>query len=84
MSRIQLAREERSFIVKKIQDYFRSELDQDMGNMEAELLLDFFANELGGLYYNCGLRDAETVFQSKVDDISDTLYGLQKSSVLDN
>lgn len=83
MQEVKLSKEARALITGKIQDYFLNEHDIELGNMDADAILRFFAGELGGLYYNCGLRDAETVFQSKLEDISDTLYGLQQQTALE-
>lgn len=41
-------------------------------------LIDFFARELGGFFYNRGLYDAETLITEKVSEISDQLLQLEK------
>ena len=43
MSEIKFSTEETESIVRKIQLYFREELDQEIGRFDAEFLLDFFA-----------------------------------------
>ena len=58
MSEIKFSREEKERIVKKVETYFSNELDQEIGNFEAEFLIDFFADEIGAYFYNRGLNDA--------------------------
>lgn len=78
MSEIKINKEDKERIVKKIQLYFNDELNQDIGQFDAEFLLQFFSEEMGGYFYNQGLADALTVIESKVEDISDTFYSLEK------
>ena len=71
---------EKAVIVAKIQKYFNSELAQDIGGFEAEFLLDFFTKEIGNFYYNRGLYDAQAVLSSKMDDLNDAIYQLEKET----
>lgn len=69
---------EKAVIIAKIQRYFNAELGQDIGGFEAEFLLDFFANEVGNFFYNRGLYDAQAILSSKMDDLNDAIYQLEK------
>lgn len=64
--------------VQKIQGYFQDELEQDIGQFEAEFLLDFLAQEIGPLFYNRGLYDARAVLESHLENISEAIYELEK------
>lgn len=68
----------KSVVVHKIQRYFEDELDQDIGQFEAEFLLDFFAKEIGPQFYNQGLQDAQAVLSSRIDDIQDAIAEIEK------
>ena len=57
---------------------FRVALHQELGSFQAEFLIDFFAEEMGGFFYNRGLYDAETLMTEKLADISDSLLILEK------
>ncbi|MEC7547708.1 MAG: DUF2164 domain-containing protein [Pseudomonadota bacterium] len=57
---------------------FRVALHQELGSFQAEFLIDFFAEEMGGFFYNRGLYDAETLMTEKLADISDSLLMLEK------
>jgi uncharacterized protein (DUF2164 family) len=65
-------------LVKKIQKYCAEELQQELGSFEAQFLLDFFSEEIGGHYYNQGLADALKTFESKHEEIADSIYQLEK------
>lgn len=78
MDRIEFTKEEKQIMVKKVQLYFREELDQDIGGFDAEFLIDFFSEEMGAFFYNRGLYDAETAISEKVAEISDALAQLEK------
>ena len=78
MSEIKISKQDKEAIVNKIQLYFNDELDQKIGQFDAEFLLDFFLKEVGGYFYNQALADALQVIESKVEDISDTFYSLEK------
>lgn len=75
---ISFSKEEKEVITKKIMLYFREALDQEIGQFDAHFLLDFFAEEIGGYFYNRGLYDAQTILQSRLDDIAETIYELEK------
>jgi len=75
---IQLDDAQKADAVVKLKRYFDQELGQDIGQFEAEFLLDFFAKEVGAYFYNQGLRDAGTLFEDKMADVQQHLYELEK------
>jgi uncharacterized protein (DUF2164 family) len=78
VKKISFEKPERAAIVEKIQAYFEAELDQEIGAIPAELLLNFFTETIGAFYYNQGLADAQAVFAKSIDDINDQIYGLEQ------
>ncbi len=78
MSEIEFSKEEKEVIVKKIQLYFREELETEIGQFDAQFLLDFFAEEVGAYFYNRGLYDAQAILERRVEDISEAIYELEK------
>jgi len=69
---------EKDAIVAKVKAYFLDRLDQEIGGFDAEFLIDFFAQEIGAHYYNRGLHDAQALFASKVEELSDAIYEIEK------
>ncbi len=78
MKKIVFAKEEKAEIIGRIQRYFADELDQTIGALPAEFLLDFFATEIAAYYYNQGLRDAHAALLKKMDDIGEAIYLLER------
>jgi uncharacterized protein (DUF2164 family) len=83
MSAIKFSKDEKERIIRKIQLYFSEELEQTIGQFDAEFLLDFFSEEVGAYYYNRGLFDAQAILESKLENIADAIYELEKPTDLD-
>ena len=78
MPDIEFSKDDKEVIVGKIQQYFNEELDQEIAQFDAEFLLDFFTEQIGGLYYNQALQDAQAVLENKLENITDAIYELEK------
>ncbi|MGH1539003.1 MAG: DUF2164 domain-containing protein [Arenicella sp.] len=82
MSEIEFSKGEKDLITEKIQRYFVNELDQEIGQFDAEFLLDFFSEELGGYFYNRGLNDAQLVVKKTLELMDETIdekiYAIEK------
>ena len=78
MSSIKFPKEQKDALVSKLRTYTNDELGQDLGQFDAEFLLDFFTEEIGAYYYNRGLSDARTLLSSKFEDIDHALYEIEK------
>lgn len=78
MSEIKFTNQEKEAMVVKLQSYFEKELAQELGQFDAEFLLDFISKELGAYYYNRGLYDARLVLEERVQTIDDDLYAIEK------
>lgn len=76
---IDFSNEEKEAMVAKLQRYFSDELDQEIGQFDADFLLDFFAEEIGKLFYNRGLYDAQAILESRMDNIVEAISELEKS-----
>ncbi|MEN5364092.1 DUF2164 domain-containing protein [Brevundimonas intermedia] len=80
MKPVEFSKDERAAATGKLRDYFARELDQELGQLPAEMLLDFIGKEIGGAFYNRGVRDAQQLVQQKADDIVEALYGLERAT----
>jgi len=78
MAIIDFSKEEKEIIVKKIQMYFNDELDQKLGQFDAEFLIDFISEEMGVYYYNRGLYDAQNVLEANLEAIGEAIYEIEK------
>ena len=78
MSEIKFSKEEKEIIITKIQFYFSEELDREIGQFDAQFLLDFFSEEIGPYFYNQGLYDAQSILESRMESISEAIYEIEK------
>ena len=78
MSDIEFTEEEKKILVSKIQSYFHSELSEEIGQFDAEFLLDFFNKEIGAYHYNRGLYDARTLIEENSQNILQAFYEMEK------
>jgi len=79
MTPIKFSREEIAAITAKLRPYFRDELDVELRDLPAEMLVDFLAREIGPFFYNRALYDAQAVLKKRADDISEAIAGLERS-----
>ena len=80
MSDIEFTSQEKAAMVDKLQAYFEGELEVELGQFDAEFLLDFIAKELGAYYYNRGLHDARAIFEERVKSLDDDIYAIEKEA----
>jgi len=78
MPNLKLDKDTRTRLNQQIRQYLSDELDTDIGNMEADFLIDFLTSSLGASFYNLGLKDAQALIARKMDDINDELYGMEQ------
>jgi uncharacterized protein (DUF2164 family) len=78
MSDIKFTEKEKKILVAKIQSYFHSELSEEIGQFDAEFLLDFFNKEIGAYHYNSGLQDARILLEENAQNIQQTFYEMEK------
>jgi uncharacterized protein (DUF2164 family) len=71
---IELSKQEIAEITRSLQRYFREEMEQEIGEMRAHFLLDYFLKEIAPFAYNKGVGDAELYFRAKVEDLSGTCF----------
>lgn len=77
MSAIKFTNTEKTLLIDKLQRYFERELDQELGQFDADFLLDFFTKELGAIYYNRGLYDAQALMSAKIELIAEQIVELE-------
>jgi len=78
MAEIKLSKERTAQIVPLIQDYFKTKLDSEIGQFDAEFLLEFFSAQVGVYYYNQAIEDAHKLIHGQIDSVSEHLLELEK------
>jgi uncharacterized protein (DUF2164 family) len=67
--KISLSEESTKQGIASLRRYFAVELDQEIGELKAGLLLDFFLQEIGPSIYNRAVGDAQTYMRDRVADL---------------
>ena len=66
---ITLTDDQRKQSAASIKRYFREELDQDIGELKAGLLLEFMLKEIAPTVYNGAIADAQAHLRDRVADL---------------
>lgn len=78
--RIKLSDERRARVIRNLQVLFSEELDRELSEYQAGLLLDFFIREMGATVYNQAIQDAYGFFQEKLADLAGEFYEPEEPS----
>ena len=71
---IELDKDARARAIQKLQTFFAEKRDEELGNLEAQFLLDFFVAHVGPGIYNKAVADAQALMQDKLVDIDGELF----------
>lgn len=71
---IKLDKQRTKLLREKTQIYFRDEHDQSIGDLKADLIVEFFIQEIGAHIYNQAISDASAFIQDKLIDLEGALY----------
>ena len=66
---ITLSDQARTQAVASIRRYFAEQLDQEVGDLQAGLLLEFIVKEIGPSFYNAAIADAQAFLRDRVADL---------------
>jgi len=61
-------------LLGSIKRYVAENLDQDIGDLKAGMLLDYFLKEIGPTVYNQAIADAQGYFQARVGDLEGVCF----------
>ncbi|KAF0203675.1 MAG: hypothetical protein FD173_1715 [Gallionellaceae bacterium] len=71
---IEFSKETRKAAVSSIERYFDANMDEKIGNVAADALLQFFIEEVGPSIYNKAVADVQTRMQSRVMELDVEVY----------
>lgn len=75
---IELDSKQKARMTESLQRYLQDELDVEIGQFDADFLVDFISKKFGAVYYNKGIEDAQKVMERKMLDIGDELYEIEQ------
>ena len=71
---IKLNKETEVRLLSSLQRYCAQHFDDDIGSLQARLLLDFCLREIGPSIYNQAVQDAQAVMQEKIAEVETNCY----------
>ncbi|MEO8384789.1 MAG: DUF2164 domain-containing protein [Betaproteobacteria bacterium] len=71
---IEISKESRSDAVESIKRYIREDLEDNIGDLAANGLLDYFLRELGPIAYNKAAADVQERLQVKITDLNGEIF----------
>lgn len=73
-----LKEEEKKIIIADIKDFFLEELTEELGDLRADIVLDFILEKIGPKIYNLGVNDSRKWFREKFEDLDADFFLLEK------
>lgn len=71
---MKLEKETESYLLGSIRRFFAEELDEQIGDLKAGLVLDFCLREIGPSVYDQAIADAQSYFVEKASDLGGVHY----------
>jgi uncharacterized protein (DUF2164 family) len=66
---IEIDKDARKEAIASIERYFKTHMDEPIGNIAAGALLGFFVEEIGPLIYNQAVADVQERLQARVSEL---------------
>ena len=60
--------------IASLRRYFDEELEQDIGDLKADMILEFILAEIAPTVYNQAIQDAQRLMQERVTEMDAALY----------
>ena len=71
---IKISKKTKQQLIESIKRYFEEEMDEEIGDLKASLLLDFCLQEICPSIYNRAIIDAKSFIEERISDLEDTCY----------
>jgi len=69
-----LTKEQKEYMISEIKTYFLNEREEELGDLAANLILNFIVEKLAPEFYNMGVFDSYKYMNDRTED----LLGIQK------
>ncbi|MCA0985092.1 DUF2164 domain-containing protein [Halobacillus yeomjeoni] len=73
-----LTKEEREYVVARVQEFFELERGEQIGELAADSFVHFMVEELGPFLYNKGVKDARGMVEQKIINMDEDLRSLER------
>lgn len=75
---IKIDKEKRHKLIADLKSWFLDNREEEIGDLQAELLIDFLIDKIGAEVYNQALNDAMIWLKAKLSDVEIDFYSLEK------
>lgn len=72
--KINLSKQQKENAVSSIQRFFDQDIEIELGELQAALVLEFFEKEIAPFAYNQGIEDAKHFLMVRAEDLSAACY----------
>ncbi|ADY64980.1 MULTISPECIES: DUF2164 domain-containing protein [Rhizobium/Agrobacterium group] len=73
-----LEKQDRAVLAARVREYLARETETEIGLLQAEIFVDFLAEEVGYVFYNQGLKDAHAAILRRLEDAAGDIDVLEK------
>jgi uncharacterized protein (DUF2164 family) len=63
---LKMPKDQKIQMINLIQQYFREERDEEIGDLAAEFLMDFMIQQISPWIYNQAIHDVQTIISQKI------------------
>lgn len=71
---ITISDDARTQAIASLREYCAEHMDEEIGDLKADLLLEFILTELGPTIYNQAIADARAFFEERAGDLAALCY----------
>ncbi len=71
---IKIPKETEKALLVSIRRFFAETLEEEIGDLKAQLVLDYCLREIGPTVYNAAVRDSQAYLQERVADLDGTCF----------
>lgn len=68
-NKIKISKEKREDMISAIKNYFSEEREEEIGNLAADLILNFIIDKLAPEFYNQGVYDSYKYMSDRIEDV---------------
>jgi len=71
---IKLQKDAEKYLVASVRRFFAEQMDAEIGDLKASMVLEFCIREIGPSIYNQAIADAQEYIQQKASDLGGSRY----------
>ena len=77
-NKIKISNDKKKIFIAEIKDYFLKEFEQALGDLRADIVLDFMLEKIGPDIYNTAVNDSRKWFREIFEDLDADFFLLEK------